>query len=188
MFPISTGIGSGGGGTTPDLSGYVTSGAMSSALLAYVRINDLATTLNDYPTNSVMNSAIASGASASSFLLSTGNPPHIMASVNDLNKAYVIRHDSTTATPQSLMFDIPWDQSGNGWVAIYNASTVTPLKPYCADSGFTKYGVPSVWNSGVPDSSAIPVGKWAVFIRTDKNSSGVQVDMHDAPVYEMIMS
>ena len=170
MFPVRPTVSSGSGGGSVDLSGYVTTGALATALGSYV-------------TTTALNSTLAGAGLQAEFVLTDSTTPHFLSSANGLNRTYIVRNSTAGSTPRAAYIDIPWDEDGNGWLLLYNASPTAPLMIGCSDSAFQREGNSTVWNSLVPTSEAIAPNGWAFIRRLDANTSGVQMDMHAAPLY-----
>lgn len=166
---IANGLTGGGeGGTPTDLSGYVTTGALTTALAGKA---DLASLLNYATTTDLSNvaSGVVSLSAASGF------------TVNELNKIYVIHCTAGDTTVRTVNLNFTYDQTGTGWILIYNAGFAAPLRPTTPDldQPFYMIGQTQIYAPGVEFD--IPVGRWMGIRRIDDITSGTVVNGGTTP-------
>lgn len=150
---------------TTDLSNYVTTTQLQNNLALYATTDALSATVA-----AAFN--LVSMSNAGSIFVNGIDNMGIISAEADFNKVYVIRSTASGTTPRTVNLLLPWNESGDGAVLIFNASPTAPLRVYSQDSVFLREGQPEYWDSG---NFNLPPGKWMHLYRTDLYNSGYTV-------------
>ena len=167
------GGGSGGGESTPvDLSGYVTTAALTTALATKADTTTVNTALQNYATLSDLTNV------ASDMIFQRAD---VGFTINQLDKIYIIHSTATDSNSRTVTLNFTYDQLGNGTILIYNASQTAPLRPASADmeQPFIMAGQSDTFAPGAPFN--IPPGRWMGITRTDDATSGSTVSGGNNP-------
>jgi hypothetical protein len=153
-----------------DLSAYDTTLTVNTKLSLKADASLVGTLTNNLSTlaTTVGNMSVGTG-----IVYVEGNGPFtIVNAVNDLDKVYIVRSLATGTTPVQVNIGMAFDDYGDGYILIYNASNTTPLHLWATDCVFLHGTAPVQYNNGQVD---IAVGAWMFLKRTDQISSGYTV-------------